>query len=59
MMKEYSVEFEYHIKEYGECTVPAESPDDAEQEADRYIREFYPDVEDVEITGVREINAER
>lgn len=58
-MKNYSVEFEYRIKEYGECTVPADTADDAETEAERYIKEFYPDVEDVDITGIREINAER
>ena len=56
-MKEYSVEFEYKIKEFGECTIPALDADDAEIEAEKYIKEFYPDVEDVEITGVREIYA--
>jgi hypothetical protein len=56
-MKDYSVEFEYKIKEYGECKVPADNAEDAENEAEKYIKEFYPDVEDVEITGVREVNA--
>lgn len=55
-MQNYSVEFEYKIKEYGECTVPAADVDDAEDQAEMYIKEYFPDVEDVEITGVREIN---
>lgn len=54
-MKNYSVEFEYKIKEFGECTVPASSSDEAETEAEKYIKEFYPDVTDVDITGVREL----
>jgi hypothetical protein len=54
----YSVEFEYKIKEYGECTVPADDPESAELEAEKYIKEFYPDVEDVDITGVREVKIE-
>lgn len=61
-MKQYSVEFEYKIKEYGECTVTVEDTaqmggaEAAEIEAEKYIKDFYPDVEDIEITGVRELH---
>jgi hypothetical protein len=55
-MPNFEVDFEYTIREYGSVTVPADNAEDAELRGTEYVKETFVDIDNIEITGVRELN---
>lgn len=50
----FDVEFTYKLPEWGNVELDADDAEHAERLADKYIRESFPDAQDIEITSVRE-----
>lgn len=54
-MPKYLVDFEYTVREYGDVTLDAMNETAAVDEAYNYVRETFNDVDDIEVTDVREL----
>jgi hypothetical protein len=55
-MPTYVCDFEYAIREYGSVTLDADNKSEAEADAYEYVRDTYPDVFDIDVTNVSEVN---
>jgi hypothetical protein len=55
MAKTFEIDFQYKLPEYGQMEFTARDRDDAEDLAEKYVRETFEDATDIEITGVREV----
>lgn len=52
----FNVDFEYKIKEWGGLQLSATNKEDAMANALPIIKDLYPDVEDIVITEVKEVD---
>ena len=53
-MKNYLIKFSYTEPMWGDADIPAESEQEARDEFDLYMKEFYPEAIDIEITHIEE-----
>lgn len=58
-MPMFDVDFNYNVPEWSTVTVGADNSKSAEDNAMEIIKDEYPEITDIEITGVREINETR
>ena len=54
-MYNYEVDYSVLLPEFGVLNIEADSPDDAELEAIRQLKEIYPDARNIEIEMVKKI----
>ena len=52
-MKMFDVEFSYVEPRWGDAQIPAETEQEARDEFELYLKEFYPEAVDVEITHIK------
>lgn len=55
-MSTYEVDYSVLLPEFGALNIEADSPDDAELEAIKQLKDMYPDARNIEIEMVRLIN---
>lgn len=54
-MYNYEADYSILLPEFGVLNIEADSPDDAELEAIRQLKEIYPDARNIEIEMVKKI----
>jgi hypothetical protein len=53
-MKMFDINFSYVEPRWGDAQIPAETEQEARDEFDLYIKEFYPEAEELEIMNIQE-----
>jgi len=57
-MKMFNIEFSYNEPRWGDAQIPAETEQEARDEFDLYIKEFYPEAVDIEVTSIKKEDEE-